>query len=81
MKITTSQLRRIIKEEVQKALLETRDPEVLGPSSPDAGPPCDHCGSDNTTLEEPMPSMAGYGSDQSWTCNDCGETSFSTPSL
>lgn len=41
-------------------------------------PPCDHCNSENTTPHEPIPSMAGYGSDESWSCNDCGKTSFVT---
>lgn len=43
------------------------------------GQPCDHCGSENTTPNESMPSMMGYGHDDSWKCNDCGKTSFSTP--
>lgn len=45
----------------------------------DRGPECEHCGGDNTELNEPIPSMVGYGEDWSWTCKDCGETSHITP--
>lgn len=48
------------------------------PGASEGGPPCDHCGSENTTMQEPIPSMVGYGHDESWTCNDCGKTSFTT---
>jgi hypothetical protein len=44
-----------------------------------SGPECDHCGGENTKMNEPIPSMMGYGSDDSWTCSDCGKTSFSDP--
>jgi hypothetical protein len=45
------------------------------------GPPCDHCGSENIEVNEPIPSMAGYGEDESWTCKNCGKTSFSGPEM
>lgn len=55
------------------------DPEYAAYAN--SGPPCDHCGSENTEMQEPVPSMAGYGSDQGMSCKDCGKTSFSGPEM
>lgn len=81
MKITASQLRRFINEEVSRVMREiVVDPEGIDRDYTGLGaPPCDHCGSDNTTPEESTPSMMGYGDDQSWTCEDCGGVTYSTP--
>ena len=84
MEITISQLRRIIKEEVSRVLREVdvdEDPPWMEDQGPQGAPPCDYCGSENTEPHDPIPSMAGYGEDVSWTCLDCGETSFAGPEM
>jgi hypothetical protein len=48
-------------------------PEEMDFASPDYGEECPNCGSTNTTYSEPIPSMMGYGEEQSLTCNDCNQ--------
>lgn len=37
------------------------------------GPECPQCGGENTEMNEPVPSMMGYGEDESLHCNDCDQ--------
>ena len=37
------------------------------------GPECPMCGGENTHMNEPIPSMMGYGSDESLHCDDCDQ--------
>jgi uncharacterized paraquat-inducible protein A len=84
MKLTLPQLRKLVESTVKdvmkskRSLRETFGDETDDPNHPMhdyesnlEGQECPDCGGTNTVSNESVPSMMGYGTDDSSHCNDC----------